>query len=144
MNFNFLHRQRSRREMLGLSKSLAGSALRTHFFSAGLLGASTVGYATRANSHKVEVAGASHSVYVSTPKEVAAVIEELQHTFSRKDVAWVRERPGTLQTVVRLISVRGAPHGLSFHPQAASCLACDSTYRAARPLMGQQQEERVA
>ena len=33
-------------------------------------------YATRANSHKVEVAGASHSVYVSRPKEVAAVIEE--------------------------------------------------------------------
>jgi pimeloyl-ACP methyl ester carboxylesterase len=33
-------------------------------------------YATRANSHKVEIAGASHSVYVSRPKEVAAVIEE--------------------------------------------------------------------
>src|SRR6202162_601370 len=33
-------------------------------------------YATRANSHKVEVPGASHSVYVSHPKEVAAVIEE--------------------------------------------------------------------
>jgi pimeloyl-ACP methyl ester carboxylesterase len=33
-------------------------------------------YATRANSHKVEVAGASHAVYVSRPKEVAAVIEE--------------------------------------------------------------------
>ncbi|OLB85706.1 MAG: alpha/beta hydrolase [Acidobacteria bacterium 13_2_20CM_2_57_6] len=33
-------------------------------------------YATRANSHKVEVSGASHSVYVSRPKEVAAVIEE--------------------------------------------------------------------
>src|SRR5271157_6326556 len=33
-------------------------------------------YATRANSHKVEVAGASHSVYVSRPKEVAAVIED--------------------------------------------------------------------
>ena len=33
-------------------------------------------YATRANSHKVEVAGASHSVYVCRPKEVAAVIEE--------------------------------------------------------------------
>jgi hypothetical protein len=32
-------------------------------------------YATPANSHKVEVAGASHSVYVSRPKEVAAVIE---------------------------------------------------------------------
>jgi pimeloyl-ACP methyl ester carboxylesterase len=32
-------------------------------------------YATRANSHKVEVAGASHAVYVSRPKEVAALIE---------------------------------------------------------------------
>jgi pimeloyl-ACP methyl ester carboxylesterase len=33
-------------------------------------------YAERANSHKIEVAGASHSVYVSRPKEVAVVIEE--------------------------------------------------------------------
>jgi pimeloyl-ACP methyl ester carboxylesterase len=33
-------------------------------------------YAARANSHKVEVSGASHSVYVSRPKEVAALIEE--------------------------------------------------------------------
>ncbi len=33
-------------------------------------------YAVRANSHKVEVPGASHSVYVSRPKEVAALIEE--------------------------------------------------------------------
>src|SRR5258708_26240661 len=33
-------------------------------------------YAARANSHKVEVPGASHSVYVSRPKEVAALIEE--------------------------------------------------------------------
>jgi pimeloyl-ACP methyl ester carboxylesterase len=33
-------------------------------------------YATRANSHKVEVQGASHAVYVSRPKEVAALIEE--------------------------------------------------------------------
>jgi pimeloyl-ACP methyl ester carboxylesterase len=33
-------------------------------------------YATRANSHKVEVSGASHSVYISRPKEVAALIEE--------------------------------------------------------------------
>jgi pimeloyl-ACP methyl ester carboxylesterase len=33
-------------------------------------------YATRAKSHKVEVAGASHSVYVSRPKEVAALIEQ--------------------------------------------------------------------
>jgi len=33
-------------------------------------------YATRANSHKVEVSGASHAVYASRPKEVAAMIEE--------------------------------------------------------------------
>ena len=33
-------------------------------------------YAARANSHKVEVPGASHAVYISRPKEVAALIEE--------------------------------------------------------------------
>jgi pimeloyl-ACP methyl ester carboxylesterase len=33
-------------------------------------------YAARAKSHTVEVAGASHVVYVSHPKEVAALIEE--------------------------------------------------------------------
>jgi pimeloyl-ACP methyl ester carboxylesterase len=33
-------------------------------------------YAARAKSHTVEVAGASHSVYVSHPKEVAALIED--------------------------------------------------------------------
>jgi pimeloyl-ACP methyl ester carboxylesterase len=33
-------------------------------------------YAKRANSHKVEVSGASDSVYISRPKEVAALIEE--------------------------------------------------------------------
>src|SRR5712671_4038087 len=33
-------------------------------------------YAERAKSHKVEVSGASHSVYASRPKEVAALIEE--------------------------------------------------------------------
>jgi len=33
-------------------------------------------YATRANSHKVEIEGASHAVYVSRPKEVAALIED--------------------------------------------------------------------
>jgi pimeloyl-ACP methyl ester carboxylesterase len=33
-------------------------------------------YAKRADSHTVEVAGASHVVYVSRPKEVAALIEE--------------------------------------------------------------------
>jgi pimeloyl-ACP methyl ester carboxylesterase len=33
-------------------------------------------YAERAKSHKVEVAGASHCVYISHAKEVAALIEE--------------------------------------------------------------------
>src|SRR5271163_1276804 len=33
-------------------------------------------YAARAKSHTVEVPGASHSVYVSKPKEVAALIED--------------------------------------------------------------------
>jgi pimeloyl-ACP methyl ester carboxylesterase len=33
-------------------------------------------YAARANSHTVEVPGASHAVYVSRPKEVAALIED--------------------------------------------------------------------
>jgi pimeloyl-ACP methyl ester carboxylesterase len=33
-------------------------------------------YAARAKSHVTEIAGASHSVYASRPKEVAAVIEE--------------------------------------------------------------------
>ena len=33
-------------------------------------------YAARGKSHKVEVEGASHAVYVSRPKEVAALIEE--------------------------------------------------------------------
>src|SRR5438067_3938738 len=33
-------------------------------------------YATRAKSHRVEVSGASHAVYVSRPKEVAALIEQ--------------------------------------------------------------------
>src|SRR5580700_3938795 len=33
-------------------------------------------YAKRANSHTVEIEGASHSVYASRPKEVAALIED--------------------------------------------------------------------
>jgi pimeloyl-ACP methyl ester carboxylesterase len=33
-------------------------------------------YATRAHSHTIEVPGASHAVFVSRPKEVAALIEE--------------------------------------------------------------------
>jgi pimeloyl-ACP methyl ester carboxylesterase len=40
-------------------------------------------YATRANSHKVEVAGASHAVYVSHPHEVADVIESAARAISK-------------------------------------------------------------
>jgi pimeloyl-ACP methyl ester carboxylesterase len=39
--------------------------------------------AKRANSHTVEVAGASHSVYVSHPKEVADVIESAARAVSK-------------------------------------------------------------
>ena len=39
-------------------------------------------YAARAKSHKVEVPGASHVVYISHPKEVAAVIEEAARSSS--------------------------------------------------------------
>jgi pimeloyl-ACP methyl ester carboxylesterase len=40
-------------------------------------------YAKRANSHTTEVAGASHSVYVSHPKEVADVIESAARGVSK-------------------------------------------------------------
>ena len=40
-------------------------------------------YAKRAHSHIVEVAGASHSVYVSHPKEVADVIESAARAVSK-------------------------------------------------------------
>ena len=40
-------------------------------------------YASRANSHKVEVAGASHAVYVSHPKEVADIIESAVRAVSK-------------------------------------------------------------
>jgi pimeloyl-ACP methyl ester carboxylesterase len=40
-------------------------------------------YAKRAHSHTVEVAGASHSVYVSHPKEVAGVIESAARAVSK-------------------------------------------------------------
>jgi pimeloyl-ACP methyl ester carboxylesterase len=39
-------------------------------------------YAKRANSNTSEIAGASHSVYESHPKEVAAVIEQAAHAVS--------------------------------------------------------------
>ncbi len=45
MKSNFLRKQISRREMFAYSARLAGSALLTRFFSAGLLGTSATGYA---------------------------------------------------------------------------------------------------
>ncbi len=44
-------------------------------------------YAARAKSHKVEVSGASHSVYVSRPKAVAALIEEAASQVGKASVA---------------------------------------------------------
>src|ERR1700690_1896252 len=41
-------------------------------------------YATRAKSHMVEAPGASHCVYISHPKEVAALIEEAASNVDRK------------------------------------------------------------
>jgi pimeloyl-ACP methyl ester carboxylesterase len=46
-------------------------------------------YATRAKSHKVEVSGASHSVYISRPKAVAALIEEAASHAGKPSVASV-------------------------------------------------------
>jgi pimeloyl-ACP methyl ester carboxylesterase len=40
-------------------------------------------YAKRANSHTTEVSGASHSIYESRPKEVAAVIEKAAQASSK-------------------------------------------------------------
>ena len=40
-------------------------------------------YAKRANSHVTELAGASHSVYESRPREVAAVIEQAARSVSK-------------------------------------------------------------
>jgi pimeloyl-ACP methyl ester carboxylesterase len=43
-------------------------------------------YAARANSHNVEVVGASHAVYVSRPIEVAALIEEAASHAQKKSL----------------------------------------------------------
>src|SRR6267143_2485004 len=50
MNFNFLQKQTSRREMLRYSVTLAGGVLLAHLFSARLLRASTAGYAQQGPS----------------------------------------------------------------------------------------------
>ena len=50
MNFGFLQKQTSRREMLRYSATLAGSALLAHLFSARLLRAATADYAQQSPS----------------------------------------------------------------------------------------------
>src|SRR6202051_467392 len=73
-------------------------------------------YATRANSHKVEVSGASHAVYVSRPKDVAALIEEAATRTLRRRTRNVKyqassssRQPITLVTLaIRLRSGRSA------------------------------------
>ena len=44
-------------------------------------------YAARAKSKKVEVEGSSHAVYISRPKEVAALIEEAARVLGKKENA---------------------------------------------------------
>jgi pimeloyl-ACP methyl ester carboxylesterase len=50
----------------------------------------TARYAGRAKSHTVEVSGASHAVYVSRPKEVAALIEEAATQGSAENLVMAR------------------------------------------------------
>ena len=50
-------------------------------------------YATRAGSHKVEVPGASHSVYILHPKEVAALIEDAAVVWYKMIPEDIRYRP---------------------------------------------------
>jgi cyclase len=76
MKFNFLHRQLSRREMLGCSTSLAGSALLTHFFSAGLLGASTVGYPQQAPS-PADLLADMRARFNAAPLETESLAEDV-------------------------------------------------------------------
>jgi pimeloyl-ACP methyl ester carboxylesterase len=46
-------------------------------------------YAVRAKSHTLEVPGASHSAYISRPREVAALIEEAASKAARSQVKWL-------------------------------------------------------
>src|ERR1700684_2279754 len=56
-------------------------------------------YATRAGSHKAEVSGASHSVYVSRPKEVAALIKEAASQARERSVKKIGRRAIGKQSV---------------------------------------------
>jgi hypothetical protein len=86
MKFNFLHRQLSRREMLGWSTSLAGSALLTHFFSAGLLGASTVGYPQQAPS-ATDLLADMRARFNAAPLETLRLTEDVT-MLSAPEEAW--------------------------------------------------------
>ena len=76
MKFNFLHRQVSRREMLGWSTSLAGSALLTTFFSTGLLGASAKGYAQQAPS-AADLLADMRARFNAAPLETQSLTEDV-------------------------------------------------------------------
>jgi len=62
-------------------------------------------YATRASSHKVEVSGASHSVYVSRPNEVAALIEEAASQAPENVSDYWEEGQISKSTIARLLFV---------------------------------------
>jgi cyclase len=68
MNFNFLQKQTSRREMLRDSTTLAGSASLAHLFPASLLRASAAGYAQQASS-PAELLASMRAKFNAVPME---------------------------------------------------------------------------
>jgi cyclase len=68
MNFNFLQKQTSRREMLRDSATLAGSASLAHLFPASLLRASAAGYARQASS-PAELLASMRAKFNAVPME---------------------------------------------------------------------------
>jgi cyclase len=68
MNFNFLQKQTSRREMLRDSATLAGSASLAHLFPASLLRASAAGYAQQASS-PAELLASMRAKFNAVPME---------------------------------------------------------------------------
>ena len=64
-------------------------------------------YAARANSHKIEISGASHAVYVSKPKEVAAVIEEAaSHALSPEKKSPAQTTKPTMSSTISTLLIR--------------------------------------
>ena len=68
-------------------------------------------YAKRAKSHTVEVAGASHSVYISHPEEVADVIESAAAAVS--DQLVLRKECLHPEDNVKLLEIQSSPRGES-------------------------------